>query len=144
MFSISTVDLKNQDEIQQIIDQKTKPLGALGKLEPLAKQLALITGPEKIEIRHPTLLVFAADHGIASHGVSIAPPEVTQQMVLNFLSGGAAINCFCRTNDIALKIVDAGILNPIENAPAQNPGKNRSYSRISFKFRRVIPPCRAH
>ena len=107
-------------QIQHRIDQKTKPVGSLGLLEDLAHQLALIQSVNaghlvtKIEINQPTAILFAGDHGIADEGVSIAPSAVTQQMVLNFLAGGAAINCFCRVNDIALKVVDAGILLPIE------------------------------
>lgn len=102
--------------IQSRIDQKTKPLGALGRLEELALQLALIQQREKIGIDKPTLLVFAGDHGIAQQGVSIAPSAVTRQMVLNFLAGGAAVNCFCQANDMELKVIDAGILEPIEDA----------------------------
>ncbi|MGL4380852.1 MAG: nicotinate-nucleotide--dimethylbenzimidazole phosphoribosyltransferase [Vibrio sp.] len=103
-------------EIQQRIDQKTKPLGALGQLERVAHQLALIQSQNKphvvtqLEICQPTVLVFAADHGIAAQGVSIAPSAVTEQMVSNFLAGGAAINCFCRTEQAALRVVDCGIL----------------------------------
>ncbi|TQV89618.1 nicotinate-nucleotide--dimethylbenzimidazole phosphoribosyltransferase [Aliikangiella coralliicola] len=116
MFDITPLTDSKRTAIQQKIDQKTKPPGALGRLEQLAMQLALITGSDEIILNKPTMLVFAADHGIAKEGVSIAPPEVTQQMVLNFLNGGAAINCFCRANDIALEVIDAGILVPI-NAP---------------------------
>lgn len=105
--------------IQQRIDNKTKPPGSLGRLEALASQLALIqctenTTTEQINIHQPTIVVFAADHGIAKQGVSIAPQAVTRQMVLNFLHGGAAINCFCEANQVALKVVDAGILQPID------------------------------
>ncbi|MCK6264928.1 nicotinate-nucleotide--dimethylbenzimidazole phosphoribosyltransferase [Vibrio sp. ZSDE26] len=106
--------------IQQRIDQKTKPLGALGQLEALAHQLALIQSQNlnaftnSIVINKPTVVVFAGDHGIADEGVSIAPSAVTQQMVLNFLAGGAAINCFCRANNVELKVVDTGILLPVE------------------------------
>ena len=64
------------------------------------------------------MIVFAADHGIADDGVSIAPSIVTQQMVLNFLNGGAAINCFCRTQNLPLFVVDAGIKYPIVPQPA--------------------------
>jgi len=107
-------------QIQQKIDQKTKPVGALGLLEDIAHQLARIQSVyagkliSHIEITKPTAILFAGDHGIADEGVSIAPSAVTQQMVLNFLAGGAAINCFCRANDIELKIVDTGILIPVE------------------------------
>ncbi|WP_404969665.1 nicotinate-nucleotide--dimethylbenzimidazole phosphoribosyltransferase [Vibrio campbellii] len=107
-------------EIQARIDNKTKPLGALGLLEKVALELALIQSQDKpqavetIDIRKPTMLVFAGDHGIAEEGVSIAPSAVTQQMVANFLAGGAAINCFCDLNQIDFKVIDCGMLSPID------------------------------
>lgn len=105
-------------EIQQRIDQKTKPLGALGQLEQLALQIALVQQRKRLSIERPLMLVFAADHGIADEGISIASSSVTQQMVLNFLAGGAAINCFCRTNHLPLKVIDAGIKYEINPAPS--------------------------
>lgn len=114
------LDQSYSDAIWQRIHNKTKPLGALGQLETLAHQLALIQSNAKrdlvthIVIECPTVLVFAGDHGVATEGVSIAPSDVTRQMVINFLQGGAAINCFARANKIKLNVVDAGILQPIE------------------------------
>ncbi len=113
------LDLSYSEAIQHRIDNKTKPLGALGQLEKLAHQLALIQSQGKkaatseIVLANPTLLVFAGDHGIATQGVSIAPSEVTTQMVQNFLSGGAAINSFCNVADLTLKVVDCGILTDL-------------------------------
>jgi len=95
--------------VQQRIDQKTKPLGALGRLELLMLQLAMIQGREVVALHAPQLLVFAADHGIAAQGVSAYPPEVTAQMVMNMLAGGAAVSVLARQHGLALTVVDCGV-----------------------------------
>lgn len=92
------------------IDTKTKPLGALGRIETLAAQVARLQGTLAPLMRSCRLTICAADHGIARSGVSAYPAEVTRQMVLNFASGGAAANVFCGANDVALQVVNAGVL----------------------------------
>jgi nicotinate-nucleotide--dimethylbenzimidazole phosphoribosyltransferase len=117
MFMIESLNDQFDAEIQTKIDQKTKPLGALGLLEKLAFQLAKIahsvsapTFATNLVINEPNLIIFAGDHGVAAQGVSIAPSEVTGQMVANFANGGAAISILARQFNWQLSVVDAGIL----------------------------------
>lgn len=87
----------------------TKPLGALGRIEPLAVALCAIQGTLRPEIRSPVAIVFAADHGVADRGVSAYPRAVTAQMVKNFLAGGAAISVLAQFQAMDLWVVDAGV-----------------------------------
>lgn len=106
-----------RQQLQQIVDQKTKPLGALGRLETLAVQLGLIQDTTTPQITQPQIRVFAADHGLTKHGTSAYPSAVTAQMVVNFLQGGAAINVLARQHHMELKVVDAGVDADFSNSP---------------------------
>ncbi|WP_413459949.1 nicotinate-nucleotide--dimethylbenzimidazole phosphoribosyltransferase [Herbaspirillum huttiense] len=91
------------------INDKTKPLGSLGALERLARQIGLIQGSDHPVLRQSAIVVCAGDHGVTAEGVSAYPQSVTWQMVENFLAGGAAINVFARQNECALYIADTGV-----------------------------------
>ncbi|HSI58327.1 MAG TPA: nicotinate-nucleotide--dimethylbenzimidazole phosphoribosyltransferase, partial [Ideonella sp.] len=103
--------------VQAHLNQQTKPPGALGRLETLALQLAMIQGTAQPLLQAPQLLVCAADHGLAAQGVSAYPQEVTLQMVNNMLAGGAAISVLARQHGIALTVVDCGVRGELAAQP---------------------------
>jgi len=111
-FHISSPDSNFAEALQAEIDNKTKPLHSLGRLESLAMQIGLIQRTLKPRIEKPSLLVFAADHGIARAGVSPYPQSVTGAMVRNFSCGGAAINVLTREMGWDLHLINAGTLEP--------------------------------
>lgn len=91
------------------INRKTKPPGSLGMLETLAVRLAELQQTLEPKLRRKRICVYAGCHGVTAEGVSAYPSEVTDQMVLNFLSGGAAINVLARHGGIQIHVVDAGV-----------------------------------
>ena len=104
------------ERMQRHLDGLTKPVGSLGDLESYAVKLATIQGKVPPEVNRKATYVFAGDHGIAAEGVSLYPSEVTYQMVLNFASGGAAVNVLARHCGFDVFVVDAGVATPIDNS----------------------------
>ncbi len=97
--------------------QLTKPAGSLGRLESVAVQLAGLQGQIKPTLEQFWIAIFAGDHGVVAEGVSAFPQEVTGQMLLNFVSGGAAISVLARQLDAQLEVVDLGTVTPTLNLP---------------------------
>ena len=94
---------------QERLDSLTKPQGSLGKLEEIARRIAVIQGRVPPQLGRKLLFVFAADHGITQEGVSAYPKDVTAQMTYNFLNGGAAINVLARHHGVETEVVDVGV-----------------------------------
>ena len=116
-------DLAAQTEVVRRQAELTKPPGSLGRLEEIAEWLAAWQGRGSPRIERPRIAVFAGTHGVARRGVSAYPPEVTQQMVKNFLDGGAAINQLAATFDADLRIYELDLEHPTEDftqAPAMS------------------------
>jgi nicotinate-nucleotide--dimethylbenzimidazole phosphoribosyltransferase len=116
-LAVPSADRSLDAALRRKIDSKTKPLGALGRLEELALQIGRVRGSLKPTLNNPQIVVFAGDHGAAKAGISAYPQDVTWQMVENFLAGGAAINVFARANGIGLTIVDAGVAHDFGERP---------------------------
>ncbi|MBW2709796.1 MAG: nicotinate-nucleotide--dimethylbenzimidazole phosphoribosyltransferase [Deltaproteobacteria bacterium] len=107
--SICPVDNSLEPIIMHHLDDLTKPPGSLGKLEQIALKYCLMTGSDKPQLGAKKIFTFGADHGVADEGVSAFPKVVTQQMVMNMLSGGAAINVLARHAGAELAVVDMGV-----------------------------------
>lgn len=109
LHSIEPVDAGLLAEAQRRLDNKTKPLGSLGRLEEFARRFAAITGSFSPATERKVIFTFAGDHGIVEEGVSAFPKEVTPQMVLNFLAGGAGVNVLARHAGADVLVVDMGV-----------------------------------
>src|SRR6266498_29379 len=117
---ISTIALLDETAMQAARarqDQLTKPRGSLGRLEELSIQLAGMKADPFPSVERKAVIVMAADHGVTTEGVSAYPAEVTPQMVLNFLRGGAAINTLARQAGARVTIVDIGVAVEFESTP---------------------------
>ncbi|HEX7055648.1 MAG TPA: nicotinate-nucleotide--dimethylbenzimidazole phosphoribosyltransferase [Bacilli bacterium] len=114
--SVSKLDAETMRLARKRLDSLTKPQGSLGKLERMVERLAGITGHVCPEFADKRVIIFAADHGVAKEGVSAFPQEVTAQMVQNFLTGKAAVNCFAATAKAAVVCVDVGVAADLSRA----------------------------
>ncbi len=133
-FNIEPLDNSLSEAIWAKINDLTKPKGSLGLLEDIAAQISLIQGSLTPQLCNPHHILFAADHGIVTEGVSLSPKEVTRQMLLNFQQGGAGCNFLARQHNIALELVDVGVdydfepeCQPLTNMKVRRSTRNYLY-----------------
>jgi len=112
---IRDIDAGVAADTQRRLDRLTKPQGSLGRLEELAVQYCAITGERKPVVPRAMVVTFAADHGVVDEGVSAYPRDVTAQMVLNFLRGGAGVNVLARHGGVEVRVIDIGVAHEFES-----------------------------
>lgn len=115
--NISGIDQVIVKKTQERLDNLTKPLGSLGRLEEMAKQICGIAGREVFELKNKVIFTLAADHGVTDEGVSAYPKEVTAQMVYNFLNGGAGINVLAKHVGARVVVADMGVAVDLKSDP---------------------------
>ncbi|KAB2954191.1 nicotinate-nucleotide--dimethylbenzimidazole phosphoribosyltransferase [Heliorestis acidaminivorans] len=114
---IKPIDQEILDATQEHLNSLTKPLGSLGVLEDIGKQVAAIYGVFKPELTKKKVVIMAGDHGVAEEDVSCFPQEVTYQMVRNFINGGAGINVLARHAGAEIVCVDIGVKVDMHDLP---------------------------
>jgi len=107
--NIKPINGEWSDAAQKHLDNLTKPQGSLGRLEEFARKLVAITENKKPLLDRKVVFTFAGDHGITEERVSAFPKEVTPQMVLNFLRGGAGINVLAKHAGADVVVIDIGV-----------------------------------
>ncbi len=116
-IKVDEIDRDSYPKTQKRLDNLTKPVGSLGRLEELAREIVAITRKDKPSMKNKVIFTLAGDHGICDEGVSAFPKEVTPQMVLNFIHGGAAINVLAKHVGAKVVVVDMGVASDIKDAP---------------------------
>jgi nicotinate-nucleotide--dimethylbenzimidazole phosphoribosyltransferase len=102
------------EKTQKQLDSLTKPLGSLGRLEELAKNIAGMTGKTNPTLKNKVIFTFAGDHGVTDEGISAYPKAVTVQMVYNFVNGGAGINVLARHAGARVVVADLGVAEDLK------------------------------
>ncbi|MDO8282512.1 MAG: nicotinate-nucleotide--dimethylbenzimidazole phosphoribosyltransferase [Thermodesulfovibrionia bacterium] len=134
---ITSVNSKFAEQAQMRLDSLTKPQGSLGRLEEFAKQLVAITENPMPSLDKKAVFTFAGDHGVADEGVSAFPKAVTQQMVFNFINGGAGINVLARHAGADVVVVDIGVDHDFIN-PSASPLIKGGIESGCFVSRKVV------
>jgi nicotinate-nucleotide--dimethylbenzimidazole phosphoribosyltransferase len=116
-IEIEEINKESFKETQKRLDNLTKPVGSLGRLEEIAKYVVAITGKKNPVFKNKVIITMAGDHGVVEEKVSAYPKEVTPQMVYNFLRGGAGINVLARHIGAKVIVVDMGVAVDLEKHP---------------------------
>lgn len=132
---IEKIDYSLAEKTQKRLDNLTKPLGSLGRLEELAKQIVEITGKDNPPLKNKVIFTLAGDHGVTEEGVSAYPKEVTPQMVYNFLNGGAGINVLANHVGARVVVVDMGVAEEMQSAKGRE--QREESKEQSFKNKKV-------
>ena len=111
---IKPIDKSVLETTQKRLDNLTKPLGSLGRMEEFAKQIVAISGKKNPVLKNKVIFTLAGDHGIVEEGVSAYPKEVTPQMVYNFLNNGAGINVLSKHVGARVVIADLGVAEELK------------------------------
>jgi len=117
LAQINPIAVELLSTTQTRLDNKTKPLGSLGRLEEFARRVVAISGQQQPDLSKKVIFTFAADHGITEEGVSLYPREVTSQMVFNLLNGGAGVNVLARHAGAEVRVVDVGVDHDFADCP---------------------------
>jgi len=129
---ISPIKNELKTKTQKRFDALTKPLGSLGMLEEEGKNVIAITENEKFQIKKKVIFVLAGDHGVVEESVTGYPQEVTSQMVLNFVRGGAAINVLARHVGAKVVVVDMGVAADLDETSVKIVNKKINYGTKNF------------
>lgn len=129
---ISHIDRAAMEEAQKRLDNLTKPKQSLGKLEDFAERIAGITGNLSPSLKNKTIFIMAGDHGVAREGVSLFPQEVTEQMIYNFLNGGAGANVLAKHIGARVVVADIGAA-----AKIRTDSKNFIDKKIAFGTKNI-------
>ncbi|WP_439184236.1 nicotinate-nucleotide--dimethylbenzimidazole phosphoribosyltransferase [Carboxylicivirga taeanensis] len=132
-LNIQPIHHEMGEALQYKIDQKAKPIGSLGQMERMARQIGMIQGTLSPALSKPVMLTVAADHHICEEGVSPCPVEITWQQCLNFLDGGGGIGLFSQEFGFDLRVVDAGVDYDFKPHPKLIDAKVRKGTRNFLK-----------
>ena len=125
LAAIAGPDVEASAAVAGAMDGKLKPLRSLGELERIAARIAGIQGTTSPHVQAPVIIICAADHGVATSGVSAYPQEITALMLRSFAAGTAAVGVLAAQAQARILVADLGVTEAIEITPGQHPVLDR-------------------